>query len=95
MALFDLVALDDVVADDRADAGDDLFIGDALAAGLVDLIEADRRARLGSGEDFDRDRYQREADLPRPIGACCHGDASLTGRMVRLTRCAAQGNGLH
>ncbi len=57
---------------DRADAGDDLFIGDALAAGLVDLVEADRRARLGGGEDLHGDRDEGKADLPRPIGACCH-----------------------
>src|SRR3546814_12120883 len=69
IALRQLVTLDDVIAVDRADAGNDLFIFDRLAARLVNLAEADARARPGRGIDFNGDRHQREPDLPLPIGA--------------------------
>ena len=46
LALLDLVALDDVVGLDRADARHDLLVADALAARLVDLVEADPAADL-------------------------------------------------
>ncbi len=41
MALRQLIALDDIVAVDRADAGNDLFVFDRLARWLVDLAKAD------------------------------------------------------
>ena len=71
-ALLILIALDDLVGIDRADAGHDLLIFDPLAGRLVDLVEGDGRAALGGGEDLDRDRDQGEPDLSLPIGACGH-----------------------
>src|SRR3546814_14214783 len=68
IALRQLVTLDDVIAVDRADAGNDLFIFDRLAARLVNLAEADARARPGRGIDFNGDRHQRAPDLPLPLG---------------------------
>src|SRR3546814_19143406 len=72
IALRQLVTLDDVIAVDRADAGNDLFIFDRLAARLVNLAEADARARPGRGIDFNGERHQREPDLTPPIGARGH-----------------------
>ena len=66
MALRDLIALDDLVAVDRADARHDLLIFDALARRLVDLVELDLRAALGRRIDLHRDRHQGEPDLPSP-----------------------------
>ena len=48
MALRHLVALDDLVAVDRPDAGHDLLIFDPLAGRLVDLVELDLRRRSWS-----------------------------------------------
>ncbi|KAK0339640.1 hypothetical protein LTR94_033719, partial [Friedmanniomyces endolithicus] len=45
---------------------------DRLAAGFVDLAKADARPRFGRAVDFDRDRYEGEANLPLPICACRH-----------------------
>ena len=78
MALGDLVALDDLVAVDRADAGHDLLIFDALAGRLVDLVELDRGAALGRGVKLDRDRHQRQPDLPSPDRARSHAFVSLS-----------------
>src|SRR3546814_1350264 len=72
IALRQLVTLDDVIAVDRADAGNDLFIFDRLAARPVNLAEADARARPCRGLDFNGDRHQREPDLPLPTGARGH-----------------------
>ena len=67
-ALLDLVALDDVVGVDRADARHDLLVADALAARLVDLVE-EIRVAAWSPEDLDRDGNERQPDLAGPIGA--------------------------
>ena len=72
MALRHLIALDDLVAVDRADAGHDLLIFDALARRLVDLVELDRRAALGRRIELDRDRDQRQPDLSPPNRSCRH-----------------------
>src|SRR5690606_27887171 len=72
VALRHLVALDDLVAVNRADPLDDLLVVDPLAARLVDLVELDRRPALGRGVDLDRDRHERETDLALPVGACGH-----------------------
>src|SRR5690606_13256332 len=54
------------------EAGDDLLIADALAARLMDLIEADPGRRLGRREQVDRDRDQGQPDTAGPIGAGWH-----------------------
>src|SRR5690606_10548124 len=66
---------DDLVTVDRADALNDLFVVDALAARLVNLVESDRRTALGRGIDLDGDRDESEADLPLPVRACGHNGA--------------------
>ena len=71
-ALRHLIALDDLVAVDRADARHHLLIFDPLARRLVDLVEGDGRAALGRGIDLDRDRDQPDPDLSAPCRPRCH-----------------------
>src|SRR5690606_37211856 len=81
-----LVAFDDLVAVHGADALDDLLVVDPLAARLMDLVETDRRPALGGRIDLDRDRYEREADLPLPIGTCGHLCGSSSVRRSQRAR---------
>ena len=87
MALGHLIALDDLVAVDGADPGHDLFIFDALARRLMDLVELDRRAALGRGIQLDRDRDEREPHLPAPHWSCRHRPLRCSGQ---FNQCAAE-----
>src|SRR5690606_12940418 len=82
----DLVALDDVVAVDRAEALHDFLVLDRLAARFVDLAEGYRSAALGRGVDFYGYRDQRQPDLPLPIGACRHRSCPLSRRFSAWRR---------
>ena len=72
MPFGDLVALDDLVAVDGADARHDLLIFNALPRRLVDLMELDLGAAPGGGEQLHGDRHQRKADLSSPDRARGH-----------------------
>src|SRR6202035_3218584 len=74
VALLVLEALDDLVALDRPDAGDDQLLSAPLARGLVDLVETDALALGRRGVETNRDRHQRELQVPRPVraGGGCH-----------------------
>ena len=76
IALGHLIALEDFLGVDGADAGHHLLIFDRLAAGLVNLTEGHGRAGLGGGVDFYRDRDQGQTDLTLPICTCSHGRTS-------------------
>ena len=52
LALLDLVALDDVRGSTAPTAGHHLLVADALAARLVDLVEADPAADLVAGNTW-------------------------------------------
>ena len=87
MALGDLIALDDLVAVDRADAGHDLLIFDPLAGRLVDLMELDRRAALGGGVTA------RRESTPKPAGfVLARSDAqpSNVSFAERFNHCVAE-----
>ena len=71
--LGDLVALDDLVLVDRPHAGHGLLVAHPLPARPVDLVEADPRAGRGGAEQLDRERDQRQPDMPLPVGAWRHG----------------------
>ena len=60
LALLVLVALDDVLVLDRADAGRHLLVADALAGGLVDLVKLDLPLGAGGGIEADRDIDERK-----------------------------------
>jgi len=83
MALRDFITLDDILGLDRADARHDLLIFDALAAGLVDLVEGDRRAALRRRIDFHGDRDQGEPDLPLPISPRRHAQPPIVSRAIQ------------
>src|SRR4029077_1316236 len=74
MALLVLEPLDDLVAFDRADAGNDQLLSDPLARGLMDLMKTDALALGGCGVETHRDRHQRQFQEPGPIGSGggCH-----------------------
>jgi len=63
----DLVALDDLAVLDRADARYHLFILDALAGRLVDLIKMNLGAALRRAIDIDVDRDKLEAQKSAPV----------------------------
>src|SRR5207237_8667414 len=69
LALLVFVALDDLVALDRPDAGDDQLLSDPLARGLVDLVETDPLALGRRGVEPHRDRHQRKLQIPVPGGS--------------------------
>ena len=77
LPLLDLVALDDVVGLDRADARHDLLVADAFAARLVDLVEADPGGALGRRKNLDGDGDQRQSDLALPIRTRGHSSVPL------------------
>ena len=86
MALGDFVALDDLVAVDGTDARHDLFIFDALAGRLVDLVELDLGAALGRLEKLHRDRHERQPDLSSPDRARGHDLVSFESRRLNSLR---------
>src|SRR5205085_6529678 len=70
MALFVFETLDDLVAFDRPDAGYDELLPDALAGGLMDLMEADLVALSGGVVEADRYCHQRQLQKAGPIRSC-------------------------
>jgi hypothetical protein len=75
-ALANLVALDDVLALDLvAGVGIDLAVLDAVAGGLVELMEADLLPLGRRREKRDRAGNERELEVALPISTRCHGDS--------------------
>ena len=71
-ALLVFVALGDLLVLDRADAGRDLLVADALAGGLVDLVEGDGALGGGRRVEPDRDVDQGKPQMAGPERARCH-----------------------
>ena len=87
VALGDLVALDDLVAVDRADAGHDLLIFDALARRLVDLVELDLRRRSWSpGTARPGSTPSASRICPRQIGRAAIETSPSSGRIQFIAR---------
>src|SRR5579884_686327 len=84
VAFRDLIALHDLVLVDGTDARDDLFVFDPLARRLVDLMELDLGAASRGGIEFDRDRHQRQPDLPSPDRTRSHQTLSLPSRRIQF-----------